>query len=143
MSLEELRKRHLRVVHPRDEVWDALCRVTGADPDGSFTATARSVMNRMVKELKAAEATPDEIERRARRYRAVYPDCVLTPGALVKHWPALYQPRSVPICTDANPERECAEEGGEFVPMPAEAREALRALGLDPRRGGSAWCSLI
>jgi hypothetical protein len=78
------------------------------DPDGAFTTTSRSVINRVVKELKEIEASPEEITRRARRWRVVYPTITLTPTALVKHWPALVSPVPTAPRVPVVPELECA-----------------------------------
>jgi hypothetical protein len=75
-----------------DVVFEAVCEVTGID-SRALTATARGPLNRAVAELRKVGATPDEVRRRARRYRETFSvDIALTPMALAKHWPTLGAP---------------------------------------------------
>lgn len=69
----------------RNEVWDAVCLVTGTD-SSKLTVSGASSLGKVVKELKEVGATPDEIKVRARRYVNRYPNISLTPTALTKHW---------------------------------------------------------
>jgi hypothetical protein len=69
----------------------SVCKLAQTD----LTASARGAVNSAVKQLRDAGASPGEIEARAEIYRRLYPDAVLTPLALVKHWPALTQ-HSIP-----------------------------------------------
>jgi hypothetical protein len=69
-----------------------VCKLAQTD----LTASARGAVNSAVKQLRDAGASPGEIEARAEIYRRLYPDAVLTPSALVKHWPALTQ-QSIPL----------------------------------------------
>ena len=43
-------------------------------------------INKAVRDLKARNATGDEVRRRAKRYRDKWPNVELTPESLVKHW---------------------------------------------------------
>jgi hypothetical protein len=76
-----------REVRPRapDPIWDALTAACGIDTK-QLTTTARGATNRAVAELRAIDATPDQIRTRAGAYRRTYPNVALTPSALVKHW---------------------------------------------------------
>lgn len=71
-----------------DPIFDALMEALGWDP-GELTHTSRGQANRAVKELRDAGASPEGIRARADRYRRTWPDCSLTPSALVKHYTAL------------------------------------------------------
>ena len=73
---------------PRDEVWDALMEVCRWDTE-RMTASATGQMAKAVQELKAINATPEEIQLKARRYRQTMTGAVLTPGALTKWWSQL------------------------------------------------------
>jgi hypothetical protein len=71
----------------RDPIFDALvtvCNISVAD----LTTSARSPLNRVVKELKEKGATPEEIERRASMYLETY-TTTLTPTALNMHWASM------------------------------------------------------
>jgi hypothetical protein len=68
-----------------DPIWDALTAVCGIDTR-QLTSTARGATNKAVAELRAVDATPDQIKARASSYRRTYPNAALTPSALVKHW---------------------------------------------------------
>jgi len=46
----------------------------------------RARIGKVVADLKAKSATPDEIFIRAARYREQWPTVAFTPEALVKHW---------------------------------------------------------
>lgn len=76
---------------PRDPLFDALaCAGRRVDLAHLPASTARTIAVK-VAELRAAQpdVTPEEITRRAHRYRREHPDWALTPAALVKHWAEL------------------------------------------------------
>jgi DNA-binding transcriptional ArsR family regulator len=78
----------LRKPRAPDPVWDAMvdaCGLSGASP----TPGERGKWNKAAKELRSAEATPDEIRRRAQTYRRRYPQTTLTPLALSNNWATL------------------------------------------------------
>lgn len=64
-------------------VWDALLLACGWD---AVPPPKRSGFGRCVRDLQAMGATPEDIAVRARIYRRLMPDCVLTPFALVNQW---------------------------------------------------------
>lgn len=72
----------------RDLIFEALLEACGVDY-ATLTESGRGPINRGVRELKAVDANPEEIHRRASVYRRRYPEITLTPSALVKHWGAL------------------------------------------------------
>jgi biotin operon repressor len=82
-----------------DPLFDAVTSECGIDVK-EMTSSSRGAVNRSLKELREAGATPKMVRVRARRYRARHPDAALTPSALTKHWPTLgrdevRQPREV------------------------------------------------
>jgi hypothetical protein len=76
-----------------DLLFDAVIDVCGMK-SGELTKTARGGLNKALADLRAVQATPDEVHARAVRYRSQYQNCSLTPMALAKHWPGLSQERS-------------------------------------------------
>jgi len=64
-------------------IWDAICQVCELKP---ATKGDRARIGKVVADLKAKSATPDEIFIRAARYREQWPTVAFTPEALVKHW---------------------------------------------------------
>lgn len=77
----------------RDALWQALGAVVQwGGPDGGPERGDRmgeTRFGRAVKVFVEVGATPAEVERRGRNYRASMPGVALTPEALVKHWSAL------------------------------------------------------
>jgi Helix-turn-helix domain len=77
----------------RDELWQALGRVVQwGGPDGGPERGDRAGETRFGRAVRAFSdvgATPDEVERRAERYRRLMPTVALTPEAFVKWWSAL------------------------------------------------------
>lgn len=71
-----------------DGIFDALANACGWDIK-TLTRTARGQLNKSVKELREAGATPQQIEGKAKAYRKQWPNMTLTPTALIKHWAAL------------------------------------------------------
>lgn len=74
----------------RDVVFEAIAEACGIDwTSGSLTGTARGMLNKAARELRAVDATPEEIDLRTRRFVARYRGATPTPMAIVKHWPQL------------------------------------------------------
>jgi hypothetical protein len=71
-----------------DPIFDAIVTATSTDP-ASMTKSARGALNKAAKELRDVGATPEDVARRARRYRERFPRAACTSSALVKHWPTL------------------------------------------------------
>lgn len=84
----------------RDELFEALCQVTGNDWH-QLTPTGRGSVNKALKDLRSVGATPSEIRTRAAYWPKLFPDAKLTPPALAKHWAALGS--SVPLRLKACP----------------------------------------
>ncbi len=72
----------------RDEVFEALAEVEGADLD-SLTRSARGSLNNATKQLREVGATAGSVRFRAAAYRRLHPEWPLTAQALVKHWASL------------------------------------------------------
>jgi hypothetical protein len=70
----------------RDPLFDAVVEAC-AIAVGDLTPSARGGLNRALAELRQAGADPLEVPHRAAVYRARFPQAVLTPNALAKHWP--------------------------------------------------------
>lgn len=83
-SLEpSIRKtRSARVPNP---LWDAVVDACGYDA-GRLTRSEQGRVAKAVSELKAIDATPDDVTVRARAYRKEWPEVELTPQALTANW---------------------------------------------------------
>lgn len=73
---------------PRDELFEALADVEGADLT-ALTRSARGSLNDAAKQLRDIGATAEDVKAGARFYRLAHPTWPLTAQALVKHWPTL------------------------------------------------------
>lgn len=75
-------------VNGRDVLFDAIVNACGGDL-ASLTPSYSAQVAKAKKEICAAspDVTPDEILRRAARYRGAYREAACTPLALTKHWP--------------------------------------------------------
>jgi hypothetical protein len=67
----------------RNGIWEGIREVTGFEPK---TDGDKSRMGKVVKDLRAKGAHPEDVPARATRYRQAWPKMTLTPEALVKHW---------------------------------------------------------
>ena len=72
----------------KDELFEAIAAACGIDIK-QLTGTSRGQLNKATKELRDIGATPDQVDGKAKAYRAQYENASLTPVALVKHWPSL------------------------------------------------------
>lgn len=72
----------------RDDIAEAVIAVCGWDRE-NVTPAMWSRLGKVVTELLAANATPDEVHARAAIYRASLPRNMLTPTALAARWPDL------------------------------------------------------
>lgn len=116
-------------------VWDALCEVFGLKP---VTEAERKRVGRIVRDLKAKEARPEEITQRLARYRQEWPNAAATPEALLKHWdafgpaqtaagtetPAQRDARILAQRQRAEQERQAAAKGLSFSDLSKEAGDA-------------------
>lgn len=69
-----------------DPLFEALATACEIDWQAGMTKTQRGRLNQAVKELHEVDARPEDIRRRARRYRLRYPQVVLTPQGLIGNW---------------------------------------------------------
>jgi hypothetical protein len=77
---------------PRDYSYEALAEVTGTDLEagrGQLNAALKSI--REQSEISDSYLLADEIHERAKMYRRLMPDALLTPTALAKHWKRVYE----------------------------------------------------
>lgn len=96
---------------PRDLIFEALAGAIGVEIDDVPRGRAgRGPWNAAVRDLKAEDASPDEILAAAARYRKTWPAVSLTPMALAKHFALLRaeKKRIVPLA----PCPECETGGG-------------------------------
>lgn len=73
----------------RDDVFDALLTVDGVEVGTKLTRSQGSLYGKLARELIEVDATADDVDVRARRYRSLHPSWELTASALVKHWGSL------------------------------------------------------
>lgn len=90
-----------------DPLWDALAVVLRVQPE---TKSERGRWNAALKEIREADGTPDDIKRRAKVYREIWPGVSLTATALAANWGTL-RPKATPghVCP------ECGIGGGEHL----------------------------
>ena len=72
----------------KDELFEAIAAACGIDIR-QLTGSSRGQLNKATKELRDIGAKPGDVEPKAKAYRKLYENAVLTPSALVKHWPSL------------------------------------------------------
>jgi hypothetical protein len=77
-----------------DLLWEALVRSIGRSPQ---TEIERKRWNAALKELRDAEATPDDVEARAAAYRREWPEVELTPHGLAANWSRFSDNNVVPL----------------------------------------------
>jgi len=68
-----------------DLVFEAVAKACGLDW-AKLTKSERGALNNAAKQLRDIDATPADIQARARKYRERWPGIDLTPMALVKNW---------------------------------------------------------
>ena len=85
--------RNRRANRNRDPILDVLAALDGSDlsqvTQGAWGAAAKA--RKDIMEV-TPDVTPEEIQRRADRYRLKFPNSALTPSAVAKHWGALSAP---------------------------------------------------
>jgi hypothetical protein len=72
-----------------DEAWEALVRVTNANPEmerGRLNIALKAIRICWEREGGLPAGLPAEIELRAEAYRNKWPSLTLTPTALATHW---------------------------------------------------------
>lgn len=123
-------RRPVRAVpKPKDEPapvnpwWDALVDGIGITP---ATDQERQLYGKTVRELRALDASPEEILRRCSHYRARFPNAELTCTALTKHWSRVEHPPPEPIP---------ANGVYDLTQRPSKTQQSLAAIAnFDPTR---------
>lgn len=80
------------MTRPRDYAYEALAEVTGSDLNaarGELNAALKSIHEQS--EITDGYVLADEIHERAKLYREMMPDVMLTPSALAKHWKRVFE----------------------------------------------------
>jgi hypothetical protein len=80
----------------RDYAYEALAQVTGSDQTqarGELNGALKSIREQSP-EITDSYILADEIHTRAKMYRQVMPDVMLTPSALAKHWLRVFEERA-------------------------------------------------
>jgi hypothetical protein len=72
----------------REGIFAALVEAEGANLE-EITESHRGALNKVVKQLLAVGATPDDVDERAERYREAFPRIRVTATGLAKHWASL------------------------------------------------------
>lgn len=88
-----------------DQLFDAVCKVCGHDPQ-RLTSAERGKINRALKDLRAVNATPDQIRVAASRWKQIYPNATLTPTAIASHWSRLTATYKEANAAEVDPELE-------------------------------------
>ena len=101
----------------RDYAYEALAEVSSTDQD-----VGRGQLNAALRDIRKAANIPDgyllgvEIHRRAKLYREIMPDIILTPTSLAKHWDRVQgetDERSKVKGTNLSAVKECPTCGGD------------------------------
>lgn len=85
----------------RSNIWDALIIEFGYTK-ADITKNIRGQLNNAVKQLFEIGATPEEIHRRSRIYRQLFPESTFTAMALVNRWGDLKPTKPVMIDNTSN-----------------------------------------
>lgn len=88
----------------RDELFESIAEACGIDIR-QLTGSSRGQLNKATKELRDIGANPGDVQAKAKAYRKQYENAVLTPSALVKHWPSLVTQKQ----TREQPADTCSE----------------------------------
>lgn len=103
---------------PPDYPYEALAEATGTNQ-----STGRGELNAALKIIRqqttlTGQLLAGEIKVRARQYRRLMPEVVLTPTALAKHWTRVAEEAERPSGVNLNSGGQCPTcEGDHFVPV--------------------------
>ena len=127
-------------VQKKDRLYHVVCDACLINKN-TLTESAKAPIKKAVKELRYINATEDEVISAARKFRECFPNAMLTPSALAKHFPTLVT-RSVPdlpgAATDLpqrrstvnlareNPCGPCSGSG--YIDDPDEPRTAMKCI---------------
>ena len=73
----------------RNEIWDSVLKVFNMT---DLSKSSNTRIGKVVRDLKARHATPEQILARRKRYQEMWPKMACTPEAVEKHWEALDKP---------------------------------------------------
>jgi hypothetical protein len=74
-----------KIVKHRDALFEAVCNACGSDWN-EITNVERARLNKAVKELRDAGATPEDVKERAMVFQVLWPNIKLTAMGLVGRW---------------------------------------------------------
>lgn len=92
-----------------DLLFDAVVHVCGHDPQ-RLTAAERGRINRACKDLRAVQASPEQITLAASRWKQIYPNATLTATAIATHWSRLTATSNTGRTVNVDPELERIRE---------------------------------
>lgn len=121
----------------RDEVWDALVEECGAN-SARMTPSERGRYNKAVKDLKAANATAEEVHRVARVYRNKFPGIHVTPNGLAVHFSACLAanpPARPPTVREPEPEVTPEQRRENIARLNALIAQQMEAHGVNDEPG--------
>jgi DNA-binding Lrp family transcriptional regulator len=101
----------------RDLLFEAMVDATGQDAK-RLTASERGRINKALKDLRAVDATPDQIRKAATRWATTYPGARITATAIAANWTTICPPAEIARClicgqpTDRHDDDVCAARGG-------------------------------
>lgn len=93
---------------PRDLLWDAVMFACEIDPD-TISASARGAYNRAIRDLRAINATPEQVAEKAAGWRRSWSAVTMTPTALARRWSEI--PTGPPVSSSMSAIAAWAAEG--------------------------------
>lgn len=100
----------------RDLLFETIVDVTGQDAR-RLTPSERGRINKALKDLRAVDATPEQIRKAASRWTTTYPNARLTATAIAANWTTICPPLEIDRCsicgqrTDRHDDDVCAVRG--------------------------------
>lgn len=93
---------------PRDLLWDAVMFACEIDP-ATISASARGAYNRAIRDLRAIDATPEQVAEKAAGWRRSWSAVTMTPTALARRWSEI--PTAPPVSSSMSAIAAWAAEG--------------------------------
>lgn len=93
---------------PRDPLWDAVMAACSIDTS-TISASARGAYNRAVRDLRAIDATPEQVAEKAAGWRRSWSAVTMTPTALARRWSEI--PTGPPVSPSMSAIAAWAAEG--------------------------------